>query len=163
MLERISRRREQMEIISNAADMLNDSDGQLSKTAGELNYLEGRTRHAWHYYQEHWKIFLKLNPKPDTLEALEIMDKIAWSACSSGEFDKAVYFVESALSVAEREIGEDRAKLLPYYISFANIYRRVDDWDKATELYSAAIKIFEENGADDFTSANLFFNFGKCI
>ncbi|MBO4779521.1 MAG: tetratricopeptide repeat protein, partial [Selenomonadaceae bacterium] len=161
LLERISRRREQMEIISNAADMLNDSDGQLSKTAGELNYLEGRTRHAWHYYQEHWKIFLKLNPKPDTLEALEIMDKIAWSACSSGEFDKAVYFVESALSVAEREIGEDRAKLLPYYISFANIYRRVDDWDKATELYSAAIKIFEENGADDFTSANLFFNFGK--
>lgn len=161
LLERISRRREQMEIISNAADMLNDSDGQLSKTAGELNYLEGRTRHAWHYYQEHWKIFLKLNPKPDTLEALEIMDKIAWSACSSGEFDKAVYFVESALSVAEREIGENRAKLLPYYISFANIYRRVDDWDKATELYSAAIKIVEENGADDFTSANLFFNFGK--
>lgn len=159
--ERISRRREQMEIVSNAADMLNDSDGKLSKIAGELNYLEGRTRHAWHYYQEHWKIFLKLNPKPNTLEALEIMDKIAWSACSSGEFDKAVYFVTSALSVAEREIGEDRAKLLPYYISFANIYRRVDDWDKTTELYSAAIKIVEENGADDFTSANLFFNFGK--
>lgn len=107
--EQISHRREQMEVVSSAANMLTDADGQLCKTAGELNYLEGRTRHAWHYYQEYWKNFLQLNPKPDTLDALEIMDKIAWSTCSSGEFAEEIYFVESALAVVEREIGDDRA------------------------------------------------------
>lgn len=159
--ERISRRREQMEIVSNAADMLNDSDGQLSKTAGELNYLEGRARHAWHYYQEHWKIFLKLNPKPDTLEAAAIMEKIAWSAFSAGEFAKAIYFIESTLAIAERELDSDCAKLLPYYISFAGIYWRAGDLDKAAEFYATAIKLMEGAHVDDFTRVNLFINCGK--
>lgn len=161
MPERISRRREQMEIVSNAADMLNDSDGQLSKTAGELNYLEGRARHAWHYYQEHWKIFLKLNPKPDTLEALEIIEKIAWSAFSAGEFAEAIHSIESALVIAERELNSDCAKLLPYYISFAGIYWRAGDLDKAAEFYATAIKLMEGAHVDDFTRVNLFINCGK--
>ena len=159
--ERISRRREQMEVVSNAADMLNDSDGQLSKSAGELNYLEGRARHAWHYYQEHWKIFLKFNPKPDTLEALEIMEKIAWSAFSAGEFAQAIYFIEATLAIAERELDSDFAKILPYYISFAGIYWRAGDLDKATEFYATAIKLTEGAIVDDFTRVNLFINCGK--
>ena len=160
-IEQISHRREKMEIFSNAADMLSDSDGKFSKKAGELNYLEGRPRHAWCYYPKHWEIFLKINTERDTLEALAIMEKIAWSACSSSEFTKAEYFAISALNIAEREIGEDRIKLLQYYISFAGIHRRVGNWNKATELYATAIRLAEENDVDDFTRTKLFFNFGK--
>ena len=159
--KQIYQRRERMELVSNAADLLPDHDGQLSKMAGDLNYLEGRARHAWYYFQEFWKVFLKLNPKPDTLEAMSIMEKIAWSACSSGEFSKAIYFVESALSVAEREIGSEHIKLLPQYISFAGIYRRAGDLDKADKLYANAIKLTEENNTDDFTLVKLFINYGK--
>lgn len=163
MTNQISHRRERMEIVSNAADLLPDTDGQLSKSAGELNYLEGRARHAWHYYQEYWKIFLKLNPKPDMLEAVAIMEKIAWSASNAGEFAEAIYFAESTLTVAERELDSDlyRAKLLPQYISFAGIYRRAGVFDKATELYATAIKLEEKYKVDDFTRAKLFISCAK--
>lgn len=164
MTEQINHRRERMEIVSNAADLLNDFDGQLSKSAGELNYLEGRARHAWHYYQEYWKIFLKLNnSKPNTFEAAAIMEKIAWSASNAGEFAEAIYFVESTLAVIERELDSDldRAKLLPQYISFAGIYRRAGVFDKTAELYATAIKLAEDHEVDDFTRVKLFISCAK--
>ena len=159
LLERISHRRERMEIVSNAADLLPDTDGQLSKAAGELNYLEGQTRNAFHYYMACWKTFIKLNPEPDTLEALEIVEKIAWAACGIGEFNQVVHhFIELVLGIAERKIGSECAKLLPYYISFADICWRAKNSKRAAELYSIALKITEKNNIDDFNLVKLYIN-----
>lgn len=158
MAEQISHRRERMELVSNAANLLNDFDGQLSKSAGELNYLEGRPRNAFHYYLTFWETFLKLNPDPDTLEALCIVEKIAWSACGIGEFDRVIHFINYVLKIAERKIGAEHAKLFPYYVSFADICWRAKNPKRAAEIYSTALRITEENNIDDFSLANLYIN-----
>ena len=158
MAEQINHRRERMELVSNAADLLNDFDGQLSKSAGELNYLEGRARSAFHYYLTFWEIFLKLNPDPDTLEALWIVEKIAWSACGIGAFNQVIHFINYVLRIAERKIGAEHAKLLPYYVSFADICWRSKNPERAAELYSTALRITEKNNIDDFSLVNLYIN-----
>ena len=158
MAEQINHRRERMELVSNAADLLNDFDGQLSKSAGELNYLEGRARSAFHYYLTFWEIFLKLNPDPDTLEALLIVEKIAWSACGIGAFNQVIHFINYVLRIAERKIGAEHVKLLPYYVSFADICWRSKNPERAAELYSTALRITEKNNIDDFSLVNLYIN-----
>lgn len=148
-------------IVSNAADYLKDTEGKYAETAGLINYQAGRYRHALLYFQKQWECFLSNNPAPETMRAMMIMDRIASSALKVGEYSHAIYYSRTAIMHVEREKGEGRPEMLPYYINLGNIYLESNAYDEAYRYYSKAWNAYKAgNSGDESTEITLWKSFG---
>ena len=158
----MAQRFQRVEIFSNAADELEDTEGLYSEKAGDLNYNEGFYSAALRYYEKRRVIFLQKNPTPETLEALEIFYKIANSAYGMNQYKYAIYCAHSALKLAERELGTNCPALFPYYVDLGNIYRIYEDLGNAKKCYETALNLRAPDGADDSIEiAQLYLNLTK--
>ena len=153
----MEQRFQRMEITMHAADCLEDIDGVYAELAGDRSYQEGRYVQALEYYQKFWERFMATHQTPDSLEAMRAIDKVANSAYSAGNLQNAIYYEASGLQIAERELGEDCAKLFPYYINLGNMYQTYGAYSDAAICYQKALELYEKHGlTDTFQKAVLY-------
>ena len=90
--------------------------------------------------------FAIINPEKNPFPALKIMDNLAYLYILLGQYEKAVDFLDSALSYAR----DKHIKYMypPLHYNYAMVYERKGDTDKADEYYRLA---YENNGDTYFT------------
>ncbi|MBQ7529621.1 tetratricopeptide repeat protein, partial [bacterium] len=160
--EHVKFKAENIEIFSNAADFLEDSDGKLASIAGEVNFNGGLFHEALAYFQKCLNI-LQLYPQSSVVEELDIRASLADCMSRLGNFQESLYYLESSLSEAEGNIGiEEHSKLISYYKQLADIYLRIYNVEKAGKIYEILIRLLESsNRVDEFTAANIYISCAK--
>lgn len=158
----MEQRFQRMEIALHAADNLADESGAYAKKAGDMSYQEGRYVQALEYYQSFWTHFINTYENPDTLEAMEAMDRIANSAYAAGDLESAIYYESSGVRIAGKQLGKYCAELFPYYVNMANIYKDYRAYEDAEKYYAMALEIYEKHGMTNmFQKAVLYMNYAK--
>lgn len=158
----MEQRFQRMEIAMHAADCLEDANGTYAEQAGDRSYQEGRYVQALEYYQRFWERFIRAHQTPDSLEAMRAIDKVANSAYAAGDLQNAIYYESSGLRIAERELGENCAELVPYYINLGNMYQAYGAYLDARKCYQMALELYEKHGlTDTFQKAVLYMDCAK--
>ena len=98
--------------------------------------------------------------KDDTLKA-SCYNKIGLAYEEKGNYDKAITYYDSALSLREQIVGSEDPDIAEFYNNMGSVYMNKRNFDKALEYYSKALAIHKKiSGAESEEIACSYNNMG---
>ncbi|MFG3435037.1 DUF2225 domain-containing protein [Lysinibacillus fusiformis] len=121
-------------------DCINEDLISLMKTVGEHHFYLSLFNDAKVYFLKSHEMFNKINCAEFELE-FEILYYTGYNFFRIGEFNKSKYFLEEAISIAEKE--NNHSSLINAYCIHASLSGQTDDFDAAELFLKKAKELLE--------------------
>lgn len=121
-------------------DCMNEELVWLMKTIGEHHFYLSLFKDAKKYFSSSHEMFKKINSVAIELE-FEILYFTGYNFFKIGDFNKSKYFLEEAISIAEKE--NKQYSLIQAYCIYATLSDQIDDLDKAELFLKKAKELLE--------------------